>query len=56
MPFWQRLLAFESYVGFQHDAFGVIAGLIVALDLWVHGSLAGPRHRALTPEDHRPQV
>ena len=29
----QRVLAFESYVGFQHDWIGVLAGVVVALEL-----------------------
>ncbi len=28
-----RVLAFESYVGFQHDYIGLLAGLIVAMGL-----------------------
>ncbi len=28
-----RVLAFESYVGFQHDYIGLLAGLIVAVGL-----------------------
>ena len=35
----QRALAFESYIGFQHDFIGLLAGLIVALGLLVRWTL-----------------
>jgi hypothetical protein len=29
------VLTFESYIGFQHEYIGVLAGLVVAAGLWV---------------------
>jgi hypothetical protein len=40
-----RVLAFESYVGFQHDYIGILAGLIVALGLLARWSLRTSRLR-----------
>lgn len=37
----ERVLAFESYIGFQHEYVGVLAGVIVALGLLV---ARGMRH------------
>lgn len=31
--FAQRVLAFETYIGFQHEVIGVVAGVVVALAL-----------------------
>jgi hypothetical protein len=29
----QRVLAFEAYIGFQHDWIGLLAGIVVAIRL-----------------------
>ncbi len=38
-----RVLAFESYIGFQHDYIGILAGLVVALGLLTRWSFRASR-------------
>jgi len=38
-----RVLAFESYIGFQHEYIGLLAGLVVALGLLTARSIRRSR-------------
>jgi len=39
----QQVLAFESYIGFQHESIGLLAGAITALGLLAAGLLRRAR-------------
>ena len=46
--FTERLLSFESFVGFQHESIGVVVGLAHAIDLLTRRAMAGVARRRKT--------